>query len=146
MNILRLIILAAVAAHVGLASAGEAKSSCLVKTQDPVSRAFFHSKGYEVDDEKGDFQVEFEVTCEAVDKFKDKFSTTEIHKTTTKIDVFNVYEGKKMVYHTEENVHTSGRVESAFVVPCENTKAAKLKLLENAMSMIQDINCDEDEE
>jgi hypothetical protein len=146
MNILRLIILVAVAAHIGLATASEAKSSCVVKTQDPVSRAFFHSKGYEVDFDKGDFQVDFEVTCEAVDKFKEKFNSSEIHKTTTKIEVFNIYEGKKMVYHTEEDVHTSGRVESSFVVPCENTKAAKLKLLANAMNMIQDINCDDEEE
>ncbi len=146
MNILRLIILSAFALQIAGAQASEAKSSCVVKAQDPIIQSFFRSKGYEVDDEKGNFEVEFEVTCEAVDKQKDKFSSTEVHMTTTKLELFNVYEGKKVVYHAEEDIQKSGRVESAFVLPCGTSKEAKQKLLENSLKMLQDIDCSDDEE
>ncbi len=85
----------------GSTRAQEHKSKCKVQASDPMIRQFFFSKGHEVDDEQGDFKAEFEVTCEAIDLQKDNFSTTQIHQTTTKFEIFNQYENKKVIYHTD---------------------------------------------
>jgi len=124
---------------------GSARATCTVHAEDPVIQQFLRAKGLEVDSDKGDFRVEFEVTCEAVDQQKDKFSTNEIHKTTTKLEVFNQYENQKVVYHTESAETKSGRVEKSFVVPCADTREQKAKLLEDALSAIKEIGCEEEE-
>ena len=121
-----------------------ARAACVVHAEDPVIQQFFRAKGLEVDDEKGDFKVEFEVTCEAIDQKKDKFSASEIHKTTAKLEVFNQYENnQKVVYHAGSDEIKSGRVETAFVVPCADTREMKMKLLESALSSVKEITCEE---
>lgn len=145
MNLIKLMIVTAIIANANFALAG-AKSSCVVKAQDPVIQSFYRSKGFEVDDEKGDFQVAFEVTCEAIDKRTENFSKTEIHQTTTKLEVFNEYVDQRVVYHSEEDVKSGGRVISALMVPCLDTKAAKQKLLERSLKSLENINCSEDDE
>jgi hypothetical protein len=122
-----------------------ADDTCVVHAEDPVIQQFFRAKGFEVDADAGDFRVEFEVTCEAVDKKKEKSLTSEIHKTTTKIEVFNQYEKQRVVYHSEASEQSSGRVESSFVVPCADTRQAKLKLLESALVAVKDITCNEEQ-
>jgi hypothetical protein len=123
-------------------SFGDAKSTCTVKAQDPVIQSFFRSKGFEVDYEKGDFEVEFDVTCEAIEKKKESFSSTEIHQTTVKLEIFNQYENQKVVYHTEADIRKSGRVESALMVPCLEIRIAKQKLLEKSLAALESVNCD----
>ncbi|MES2527044.1 MAG: hypothetical protein V4598_08145 [Bdellovibrionota bacterium] len=132
---------------VGSARAEEAKSGCVIIAQDPVIRQFFREKGFEVDSDTGNFRVEFEVTCEAIDVKKEKFASSEIHQTTTKIELFNQYENQKVVYHSDSSVKKSGRVDgTAFVVPCADTRKAKAKLLEAALESAKNIDCGSDEE
>lgn len=122
-----------------------ADDNCVIHAEDPVVQQFFRAKGLEVDSDSGDFKVEFEVTCEAIDQKKEKSLTSEIHKTTTKIEVFNEYENQKVVYHAETDEKKSGRVESSFVVPCADTREAKMKLLEASLAAVRDISCNEEE-
>lgn len=122
-----------------------ADDNCVVHAEDPVVQQFLRAKGFEVDSDSGDFRVEFEVTCEAVDQKKEKFSSSEVHKTTTKIEVFNQYENQKVVYHSEADELKSGRVEASFVVPCADTRETKLKLLESAVPAMKAITCNEEE-
>lgn len=122
-----------------------ARAACTVKAEDPIVSQFFRSKGFEVDEEKGDFQAEFEVTCEAIEKQKDKFSASEVHQTTAKLEIFNQYENQKVVYHSDSAIEKGGRVESAFVVPCADVREMKMKLLEAALESAKNINCGEDE-
>lgn len=122
-----------------------ARAACTVRAEDPVISQFFRSKGFEVDEEKGDFRAEFEVTCEAIERQKDKFSASEIHQTTAKIELFNQYDNQKVVYHADSLVEKGGRVESAFVVPCADTREMKTKLLEAALESAKNINCGEEE-
>ena len=92
MELIKLVLLTFVlAVSVGSARAEEAKSKCIVIAEDPVIRQFFREKGFEVDSEKGNFRVEFEVTCEAIDQKKEKFANSEVHQTTTKLELFNQY-------------------------------------------------------
>lgn len=122
-----------------------ADDNCVVHAEDPVIQQFFRARGVEVDSETGDFRVEFEVTCEAVDQKKEKSLTSEIHQTTTKIEVYNQYEKQKVVYFSDMTEEKSGRVEAAFVVPCADTRAHKAKLLEAALVAVKDITCNEEE-
>lgn len=124
---------------------GSARAACTVHAEDPVIQQFLRAKGFEVDSDSGDFKIEFEVTCEAVDQKKEKFSTSEIHKTTTKLEVFNQYENQKVVYHTESSEMKGGRVEKSFVVPCADTREVKAKLLEGSLAALKEINCNEEE-
>lgn len=124
---------------------GSARAACVVKAEDPMVQQFYRGKGLEVDSEKGDFLVDFEVTCEAIDQKKEKFSSSEIQRTTTKIEVYNQYENQRVVYHSQAIEKKSGRVESYLVVPCADTRKAKLKLLEASLTAIKDINCEEEE-
>lgn len=121
-----------------------ARAACVIQAEDPVIQQFFRAKGFEVDDEKGDFKIEFEVTCEAIDQKKEKFSSSEIHKTTTKLEVFNQYENQRVVYHSGSDEIKSGRVVTAFVVPCADTRETKLKLLESSLDAVKEINCEEE--
>ncbi len=147
MELLKLTLLTLILGiSMGSARADDKKSNCTVQASDPVIRQFFHSKGYEVDDEEGDVKAEFEVTCEAVDQQKDKFSTSVIHQTTTKFELFNQYANKKVVYHNDSLSEKGGRVEKAFVVPCADTREMKAKLLEASEAALKDINCDGEEE
>lgn len=123
-------------------SFGDAKSTCTVKAQDPAIQSFFRGKGFEVDYEKGDFQVEFDVTCEAIEKKKESFSSTEIHQTTVKLEIFNEYENQRVVYHAEADVRKSSRVEPALMVPCLEIRIAKQKLLEKSLAALESVNCD----
>lgn len=143
MNFTRFIVLAVMTAHLNLAFATEVKSTCVFKVQDPAMQSFFRSQGIDVDNESGDFDVEFEVTCEAVAKKIEKFSKTEIHKTSTKLEIYNLYKGQKDVYHSETEVTQGGRLESAFVVPCNDTKASKQKLLESAAKYMVNLTCED---
>lgn len=127
-------------------SYSSARAACTVRAEDPVIQQFFRAKGFEVDEEKGDFRVEFEVTCEAIEKQKDKFSSSEIHQTTAKIELFNQYENQKVVYHSDSLIEKGGRVESAFVVPCSDTRPLKMKLLEGALESAKNMNCEEEAE
>ncbi len=129
----------------GSARADEEKSNCVVHAEDPVIQQFLRARGFEVDAETGDFKVEFEITCEAIDKKKEKFSNTEIQKTTTKIEVFNQYEKQKVVYYSDTVEKKGGRVESSFIVPCADTREAKQKLLESSLIAIKDITCNEEQ-
>ncbi len=144
MNIIRLILLSAIIANVNFATAAEAKSSCVVKAQDPVIQSFFRSKGFEVDDEKGNFEVEFEIDHEEVNKKKE----TVAHSFTTKLELFNVYEGKRVVYHTDSRTQTTGRIMASAIVPSVDNKSIKQELLEGALTYLKEgnINCDEEEE
>lgn len=145
MNLLRLMILTAGVASFGTAFAVEAKSSCVVMAQDPVIQSFFRSNGYEVDDVSGDFQVEFEVTCEAVETKQERIGITQRFQTTVKVELFNEYEDQRVVYHAEELISKSGRVVGpAFVVPCADSKPFKEKLLQNALKAAAEINCSEE--
>ncbi len=126
----------------GSARAGD---NCIVHAEDPVIQQFFRAKGFEVDSDSGDFKVEFEVTCEAIEQQKEKSLSTEIHKTTTKIDIFNQYEKNKVVYHSETDEKKSSRVDSSFVIPCADTREAKLKLLEASLAAVKEITCNEEE-
>lgn len=146
MKLIGLMSLLTLSISMNTAFGAESKSNCVIKAQDPVIQSFYRSKGFEVDDEKGDFEAEFEVTCEAVEKRKEKFSSTEVHKTTTKLEFFEQLDGKRAVYHEDEDVVKSGRVESAFVVPCEDTKVAKQRLLENSLKALEGIQCNENAE
>jgi hypothetical protein len=141
MELIKILLLALIMTY----SLGSARAACIVHAEDPVIQQFFHSKGYEVDSDSGDFRVEFEVTCEALDQKKEKYTATEIHKTTTKIEVFNQYENQKVIYHTESAEKVSGRVESAFVVPCADTRETKTKLLESALNAVKEITCNEEQ-
>lgn len=123
-------------------SFGDAKSTCTVKAQDPAIQSFFRSKGFEVDYEKGDFQVEFDVTCEAIEKKHENFSNTEIHQTSVKLEIFNEYENQRVVYHAETDIRKSGRVVSALMVPCLEIRSAKQKLLEKSLAALESVNCD----
>ena len=123
---------------------GSARAACTVIAEDPSVQQFLRAKGFEVDSDSGNFRVEFEVTCEAVDQQKDKFSVSEIQKTTIKLEAFNQYENGKVVYHSGSSEIKSGRVEKSFVVPCADTREAKQKLLEDSLSALKDINCDEE--
>jgi predicted HAD superfamily hydrolase len=127
------------------AGVSSARAACVVHAEDPVIQQFFRANGIEVNEEKGDIQVEFEVTCEAVDQKKEKFTATEIHKTTTKLEVFNQYENQKVVYHSGLEEKKSGRVETAFVVPCADTREMKQKLLEASLESVKNINCNDEE-
>lgn len=147
MEIFKLALLTVILAiGVGSARADDKKSHCTVAASDPAIRQFFHSKGFEVDADEGDVKAEFEVTCEAIDQKKEKFSASEVHQTTVKFELFNQYENKKVVYHTESAIEKGGRVEKAFVVPCSDTREMKAKLLEAAEAALRDINCGGDEE
>lgn len=123
---------------------GSARAACVIQAEDPIVREFFRQKGFEVDSISGDFRVEFEVTCEAVDQKKEKFSASEIHRTTTKVEVFNQYENQRVVYHAGKIQKESGRVHAASLVPCADTRAAKAKLLEEALIAAKEINCEEE--
>ena len=123
-------------------SYGDAKSTCTVKAQDPAIQSFFRSNGFEVDYEKGDFQVEFDVTCEAIEKKQENFSITEIHQTSVKLEIFNEYENQRVVYHAETDVRKSGRVVSALMVPCLEIRMAKQKLLEKSLAALESVSCD----
>lgn len=146
MELIKIILLAFVLGFgVSSVRAEESKSSCVVRAEDPVIQQFFRARGFEVDSEKGDIRVEFEVTCEAVEKKKEKFSVSEHHLTTTKLEVFNQYENnQRVVYHASTIEQKTGRVESSFVVPCADTRASKAKLLEEALAVVNDINCDDE--
>lgn len=141
MKALKLNLLFALLLSSGL-SYGDARSTCTVKAQDPVIQSFFRAKGFDVDYEKGDFQVEFDVTCEAIEKKVENFSNTEVHQTSVKLEIFNDYENQRVVYHSEAEVRKSGRVVSALLVPCLEIKIAKQKLLEKSLSALESVNCD----
>ncbi len=147
MELIKFVLLTVIlSATLSSARAEEAKSGCVVIAQDPVIRQFFREKGFEVDSDEGNFRVEFEVTCEAIDQKKEKFATSEIHQTTTKIELYNQYENQKVVYHSDSSVKKSGRVDGmAFVVPCADTRAAKGKLLEAALESVKKMNCSDEE-
>ncbi len=114
-------------------SVGSARANCVIIAEDPVIQQFLRAKGFQVDDEKGNFRVEFEVTC-------------EVKQTMTKIEVFNQYENAKVVYHTNSLVHKTTQVESgASVVPCVDTREMKAKLLETSLSVMKELNCEEEE-
>ena len=121
-----------------------ARAACTVHAEDPSIQQFLRAKGFEVDSDEGDFKVEFEVTCETVEQQESKFSTSEIHKTTTKLEVFNQYENQKVVYHSASDEQKSERMEKSFVVPCADTREAKAKLLESALTSLKEINCEEE--
>lgn len=124
---------------------GSVRAACVVQAEDPMIQQFFRAKGIEVDSDVGDVHVEFEVTCEAIDKKVEKFSSSEIRRTAIKLEVFNQYENQKVVYHTNTIEKKSGRVESSLIVPCEDTRKSKLKLLEEAVIAVNNINCAEEE-
>jgi hypothetical protein len=131
----------------GSARAEDSKSRCVVIAEDPMIRQFFREKGFEVDSDEGNFRAEFEVTCESIDQKKEKFASSEIHQTTTKLELFNQYANQKVVYHSDSSVNKTGRVEgAAFVVPCADTRKVKIKLLEAALESAKNINCESDEE
>lgn len=147
MELFKLTLLTIILAiSVGSARAEDKKSNCTVQASDPVIRQFYHAKGFEVDDDAGDVKAEFEVTCEAVEQQKDKFSASEIHQTTAKFELFNQYENKKVVYHSDSMSEKGGRVEKAFVVPCADTREMKAKLLEASLESLTALNCDHEEE
>jgi hypothetical protein len=130
----------------GFSSARAAsKRDCVIQAEDPVISQFYRSKGFNVSEDGGDFKVEFEVTCEAIDQKTEKFSTTEIHKTTALLEVFTSSGDQRVVYHHGSEEKQGGRVETAFVVPCADTRKMKAKLLEASVETVKGINCNGEE-